>query len=156
MARPSFWLMKTEPASFSIDDLAHRGREPWDGVRNYQARNFMRDDMRVGDGLLFYHSGGAEPGIVGLARVASKSYPDPTAFDPAAKHYDPDSDPEQPRWFLVDVAFVEKFPRLLALAELRRRDDLVGMALFARGQRLSVQPVLERHFKIIRALGRGS
>src|SRR3954466_5155189 len=107
-----YWLMKTEPDEFSIDDLAKKKVEPWVGVRNYQARNFMRDGMKVGDGVLFYHSSCAEPGIVGIARVASTAYPDPTQFDPKSPYYDPKSKHEEPRWLLVDVQVTQKIPNI--------------------------------------------
>jgi predicted RNA-binding protein with PUA-like domain len=137
-----YWLMKSEPDDVSIDDLAARPGQtvPWYGVRNYQARNFMRDGMRVGDGVLFYHSGCAEPGIAGIARVASTAYPDATQFDPANKYFDPKATPEMPRWMHVDVAFVRK-TRLLGLSELRSHPELENMRVLARGNRLSITPV---------------
>lgn len=125
-----YWLMKSEPDEASIDDLARAGTLPWTGVRNYQARNFMRDTMRPGDGVLFYHSSCPEPGIAGLAEVCSLPYPDPTQFDPASPYYDAKSNPEAPRWSLVDVRFVEKSP-LIALAALREQPalaDKIGRA----------------------------
>ncbi|HRO87005.1 MAG TPA: EVE domain-containing protein [Chiayiivirga sp.] len=147
------WLMKSEPEEFSIDDLAARGREPWTGVRNYQARNFMRDDMRVGDGVFFYHSNCAVPGIVGIARVASAAYPDPTQFDPQSDYFDPKSTPAAPRWQMVDVAFERKLPRTISLDELRRHADALGdFPLLARGNRLSVLPVSDAQWKTILAL----
>ena len=117
----AYWLMKSEPSEFGIDDLARRPKrtEPWDGVRNYQARNMMRDEMKKGDLAFFYHSACAEPGIVGIMKVVREGYPDPTAFDPEDKHYDPKSDPDNPRWYLVDVGFVRKFKRTVSLSELR-------------------------------------
>ena len=146
-----YWLMKSEPNEFGIDDLAARPnqREPWDGVRNYQARNMMRDQMRVGDGVLFYHSNCDVPGIVGLAEVVSESYPDPTAFDPEDKHYDPKSDPENPRWFLVDIGFVRKLGLTISLAELKDNPALAELALVRRGNRLSVMPVQAVEWKAI-------
>jgi predicted RNA-binding protein with PUA-like domain len=137
-----YWLMKSEPDEVSIDDAlaAPGGVVPWTGVRNYQARNFMRDAMRVGDGVLFYHSGCAQPGIAGLAEVASSAYPDPTQFDPASPYYDPRSTPEQPRWQLVDVRALRK-TRLLTLAEMRADPDLAELLILRRGSRLSVTPV---------------
>lgn len=136
------WLMKSEPGECSIDDLAAApgATVPWTGVRNYQARNFMRDAMRVGDGVLFYHSSCAEPGVAGLARVASGAYPDPTQFDPASHYFDPKSRPDAPRWLLVDVALVRKTP-LLPLRTMRERPELATMALLQRGSRLSITPV---------------
>lgn len=135
------WLMKSEPSTFSIDDLKRNKREPWDGVRNYQARNFMRDDMRVGDKVFFYHSNCAEPGIVGLARVVSKPYPDPTQFDPDDTHFDPKSSRDNPRWTLVDIAFVRKLKRTITLQELKPLPELENLALTRKGNRLSVMPV---------------
>ncbi len=135
------WLMKSEPSAFSIDDLKRNRREPWDGVRNYQARNFMRDDMRVGDKVFFYHSNCAEPGIVGLAKVASKPYPDPTQFDPDDGHFDPKSPRDNPRWILVDIAYVRRLKRTISLAELKNCPELADFALVRKGNRLSVMPV---------------
>lgn len=147
------WLMKTEPDVFSIDDLERVGTEPWDGIRNYMARNYMRDDMKVGDKVLFYHSNAKPPGVAGLARIASRAYPDPTQFDPESKYHDPTSDPGDPRWLLVDVAFVEKLPRFVGLDELRTRPELEGMVLLNKS-RLSVQPVDKQHFDFIVELAR--
>jgi predicted RNA-binding protein with PUA-like domain len=143
------WLMKSEPSAFSIDDLARNRREPWDGVRNYQARNFMRDDMRIGDKIFFYHSNCATPGIVGVAKVASKPYPDPTQFDPDDAHFDAKSSRANPRWVLVDIAFVRKLTRTITLVELKARPDLADMALVRKGNRLSVMPVGAREWDII-------
>ncbi|MDH4118964.1 MAG: EVE domain-containing protein [Acidimicrobiia bacterium] len=147
------WLMKSEPDAFSIDDLERVGIEPWDGIRNYQARNYMRDTMSIGDRVLFYHSNAKPPGVVGLAEVASEPYPDPTQFDPGAKYYDPKSDPADPRWILVDVKFVAKLPRLVSLDELRHHPEVSDMVLLSRS-RLSVQPVDEKHFDFIVELAR--
>ncbi|MDD3528844.1 MAG: EVE domain-containing protein [Gallionellaceae bacterium] len=135
-----YWLMKSEPAEYGIDDLARDGSVAWFGVRNYQARNFMRDQMRVGDGVLFYHSSCAEPGIAGLAEVAKPAYPDATQFDPDGKYYDAKATPDNPRWFNVDVRFVKK-TRLMPLAEIRGYPELAGMRILARGNRLSITPV---------------
>ena len=145
-----YWLMKSEPDDVSIDSLAARPGQtvPWYGVRNYQARNFMRDAMRVGDGVLFYHSGCAEPGIAGIARVASEPYPDATQFDPASKYFDPKATPEHPRWLHVDVAFVRK-TRLLGLSELRSHPELENMRVLARGNRLSITPVEPAEWRFI-------
>src|SRR5690606_27388308 len=140
------WLMKTEPGTFSIDDLAQKGREAWDGVRNFRARNFMKNEMAPDDLVLFYHSSTDPPGVAGVARVASESYPDPSQFERGGKYYDPRSNPEKPRWWLVDVEFVEKLPKYLPLGTLRDDPELEGMWLLKRGMRLSVQPVDERHF----------
>ena len=137
-----FWLMKSEPAECGIDDLAQapNATVAWIGVRNHQARNFMRDAMRVGDGVLLYHSSCAEPGVAGLARVASSAYPDPTQFDPASPYFDAKAKPEAPRWLLVDVALVQKTP-LLPLRQMRERPELATMGLLQRGSRLSITPV---------------
>lgn len=142
VAPRNFWLMKSEPDECSIDDAlaAPHSTVPWVGVRNYQARNFMRDTMRIGDGVLFYHSGCAEPGIAGLAEVASKPYPDPTQFDPGSPYFDPSSRTDQPRWSLVDVRAIRRTP-LLSLAAMRARDELSDMQVLRRGNRLSITPV---------------
>ncbi len=149
-----YWLMKSEPAEFSIDDLAARPRqiEHWDGVRNYQARNLIRDRMKVGDGVLFYHSNCDTPGIVGLAEICREAYPDFTAFDPDHKHYDAASSPQNPRWLMVDVRFVRKFKRTVTLSELKERPELEGLALIRRGNRLSVMPVGEAEWRFILSL----
>jgi predicted RNA-binding protein with PUA-like domain len=150
----AYWLMKSEPEEFSIRDLEQRPgqREPWDGVRNYQARNMMRDRMQVGDGVLFYHSNTDVPGIVGIAEVASAAYPDPTAFDPEDPHYDPKSDPDNPRWYLVDVRFVRHLGRTIALAELKAHPQLQEMPLVRKGNRLSVMPVTDDQWEVILGL----
>lgn len=137
-----YWLMKSEPDEVSIDDaLAARNQTvPWVGVRNYQARNFMRDLMRVGDGVLFYHSSCAEPGIAGIAEVASTSYPDNTQFDPKSKYFDPKATRENPRWMMVDVKAIKK-TRLITLAELRAQPELADMQILRRGNRLSITPI---------------
>ena len=148
-----YWLMKSEPDCFSIDHLRKAGTEPWTGVRNYQARNFMRDGMQVGDGVLFYHSNTEVPGVAGLGKVASPAYPDPTQFKKKHKYYDPKSKPEEPRWMLVDVAFDRKFRRVVTLEEIRARADELGeFALTARGSRLSVMPVTAAQWKLILSL----
>lgn len=148
-----YWLMKSEPSDYSIDDLERDRREHWDGVRNYQARNLMRDQMEVGDRVLFYHSNAKPPGVVGLAEVASEAYPDHTQFDPDDPHFDPKSDPDDPRWIMVDVQFVEKLPRMVGLPELREYPELSDMVLLNRS-RLSVQPVAEAEFQFIVARAR--
>lgn len=142
----NYWLMKSEPDVFSIDDLKRVRVEPWDGIRNYQARNFMRDEMRIGDQAFFYHSNCDEPGIVGIMKVASKPYPDHTQFEPDSRYHDPKSDPDNPRWILVDVRFVRKLKRTVTLAEMRREPELEGMRLLMRGNRLSVMPVDKAHW----------
>ncbi|MBE9608229.1 EVE domain-containing protein [Chitinilyticum piscinae] len=146
-----YWLMKSEPDDVSIDDLAHRGEVGWYGVRNYQARNFMRDAMQLGDGVLFYHSSCSEPGIAGLAAVSRLAYPDPTQFDPASPYFDAKSSPGQPRWLQVDVRFVAR-TRLLGLDELRRYSELAGMQVLRRGNRLSITPVTESEWTFITSL----
>ena len=145
-----YWLMKSEPQECSIDDAlaAPKATVPWTGVRNYQARNFMRDAMQVGDGVLFYHSSCPEPGIAGLARVASTAYPDPTQFDPASPYFDAGAKAEAPRWLLVDVQALRK-TRLIGLAELRADAALADMLLLKRGNRLSITPVSEAHWRHI-------
>lgn len=150
----NYWLMKSEPDEVSVDDAlaAPKATVPWTGVRGYQARNFMRDQMRVGDGVLFYHSSCAEPGIVGIAKVASAPYPDPTQFDPKSPYYDPKSTREAPRWLLVDVQVVKKVPNL-TLTEMRERPELADMLVLKKGNRLSIMPVEPQHWKAI--AGRG-
>jgi len=147
----AYWLMKSEPDEVSIDDLEVRGSVPWFGVRNYQARNFMRDAMQVGDLAFFYHSGCAEPGIAGICEVSAPAHADATQFDPASPYFDAKSTPEKPRWQCVDVRFVEK-TRLLPLAELRRHPELGGMQLLQRGNRLSITPLDEAEWRFISAL----
>jgi len=140
----NYWLMKSEPDAFGIEDLKTRpGKtEPWDGIRNYQARNFMRDGMRVGDRAFFYHSNCTPPGIVGIVEIAAEAYPDPTQFDPDSKYFDPKSDPDDPRWLLVDVRHVRDLRRMVTLAELKAEADSLGdFQLLRRGNRLSIMPV---------------
>jgi predicted RNA-binding protein with PUA-like domain len=149
-----YWLMKSEPGAFSIDDLASRPgqTEPWDGVRNYQARNMMRDEMKLGDPVFFYHSNCEVPGIVGIARIAREAYPDYTAFDPQHIHFDPGSDPDNPRWLMVDVQFERRLKRTIPLSELKDRPELDGFALVRRGNRLSVMPVTQAQWEFILGL----
>lgn len=146
-----YWLMKSEPGSFSIDDLiaSENSTTHWDGVRNYQARNFMRDEMKPGDKVLFYHSNCAEPAVVGIAEVAGAPYPDFTAFDPSSKYYDPKSDPDDPRWIMVDVRFIEKFDKPVTLKRIKSDSRLGGMKLVKKGMRLSIQPVAPEEFHTI-------
>ena len=144
--------MKSEPDDYSIDDLKRDKREPWDGIRNYQARNFMRDDMQIGDDVFFYQSNCKEPGIVGLMTIASEAYPDPTQFDKKNKHFDPKSDENNPRWLLVDVKYKRKLKRNISLAELREHKALDGMTLLRKGNRLSIMPVSATHWKKILSL----
>jgi len=152
------WLMKSEPETFSIDDLARSPRKTthWDGVRNYQARGFMRDQMSVGDLAFFYHSNCEEPGVVGIVKVVKRGYPDHTAFDKTDKHYDSDSDPDDPRWYMVDVRFERKLKSPITLAMLRKHSNgaLDGLALLRRGNRLSITPVSDAHWKFILSLER--
>jgi predicted RNA-binding protein with PUA-like domain len=152
----SYWLMKSEPETFSIDDLRSSPKKTthWDGVRNYQARNFMRDAMRRGDQAFFYHSNCEEPGIAGIVTVVKNGYPDHTAFDPSDKHYDAESDRETPRWYMVDVKFERKLGRVITLTELRKHSNgaLASLALLKRGQRLSITPVSDAHWKFILSL----
>ncbi|BDU18696.1 EVE domain-containing protein [Dyella sp. GSA-30] len=147
--RISHWLMKSEPDTFSIDDLERKGQEAWDGVRNYQARNFMRDGMRIGDKVFFYHSNCAEPGIVGIAEVATDAYPDPSQFDPKSDYFDSGSTRDNPRWMLVEVKFVKRFKRTITLDELKQQEALADMALVRKGNRLSVMPVSDGDWKYI-------
>jgi predicted RNA-binding protein with PUA-like domain len=149
------WLMKSEPNDFSLEDLKNSEKRTtlWDGVRNYQARNFMRDSMKKGDTVLYYHSNCKEPGIVGLAEISSKSaYPDPTQFDSKSKYYDAKSDPENPRWLVVDVRYKKKLKHPVTLKAIKAHDELKNMKVAQRGMRLSIQPVEEKHFKIILGL----
>jgi predicted RNA-binding protein with PUA-like domain len=154
-----YWLLKSEPESFSIDDLARAPRKTtcWDGVRNYQARNMMRDEMKRGDLAFYYHSNCEVPGIVGVVEIVREGYPDHTAFDPKDHHFDPKSDPENPRWYMVDVKFKKKFPRTVSLRELRHYSNkkLTGFQLLAKGNRLSVMPVSAPHWKFINSLSKG-
>lgn len=154
MPVPRYWLLKSEPAVFSFDDLwkAKQRSTPWDGVRNYQARNFLRDAMSPGDGVLYYHSNADPPGIAGIARIASAAYPDPTQFDPADAHYDPRSAPDDPRWWLVDVQAVERLPRFLSRQDLQGVPALAQMVVLQRGSRLSVQPVTAAEWRAVRRL----
>ncbi len=153
MAPKGYWLMKSEPSTFSIDDLQRSPNQTtsWDGVRNYQARNFMRS-MAVGDQVLFYHSSADPPAVVGIAEVVKTAYPDPTQFDKKDKHYDPESKPSEPRWDMVDIRYVRKFSRALTLDELRKDSKLKGMVLLRKGSRLSVQPVTRPEWKHITSL----
>ena len=151
--KSQYWLMKSEPDVFSIEDLKNcpKKTEPWDGIRNYQARNFMRDQMRIGDGVLFYHSNCSPPGIVGYASIASKPYADPTQFDKKSKYFDAKSDPENPRWVLVDVKFVKK-SRLITLDELREHSALKDMRVLQKGSRLSITPISTKEWEYIQKL----
>ena len=145
----NYWLMKSEPSAYSIDDLARDKTAYWDGVRNYQARNFMRDGMKKGDSVLFYHSNAEPPGIAGIAKIDKESYPDFTAWDAKDAHFDPKSPKEKPLWFMVDVQYSKKFKNFISLEELKAQPSLKGMLVLKRGMRLSVQPVEKKHFDII-------
>ena len=147
-----YWLMKTEPGTYSIADLERDGVTGWEGVRNYQARNFMRDTMQPGDGVLFYHSNADPPGVAGVARIARAGYPDPTALDPNSKYFDPKASKDDPRWYRVDVEFVARFPEVVPLAALRSTPGLENMLVINRS-RLSVQPVTPEEWEIVRSLG---
>ena len=150
----NYWLMKSEPDTFGINDLINRPNqtEPWDGVRNYQARNMMRDAMKPGDRVFFYHSNCDQPGIVGIMEVVKEGYPDFTAFDPDDPHFDPKSDHANPRWMMVDVKYVRTLSRTISLKELKPRPELEGMVLLRRGNRLSIMPVSETEWDFILSL----
>jgi predicted RNA-binding protein with PUA-like domain len=149
-----YWLMKSEPDVFGIDDLKNAPgmTEPWDGVRNYQARNMMRDDMKKGDLAFLYHSNCKEPGIAGIMEIIREGYPDITAFDPDAKYFDPKSDPSNPRWYRVDVRYVRKLKRIITLSELKEHSDVAGLLLVRRGNRLSIMPVNRQQWEYILTL----
>lgn len=151
-----YWLMKSEPDVFSIDDLRAQPRatSSWDGVRNYRARNYMRDEMKKGDLVLFYHSNCANPGVVGLAEVTTEAYPDHTSWDPSSQYYDPRSTPETPRWFMVNVRWRGTFRQKVSIEQMRRTPGLKNMGLLRRGQRLSVMPVSRKEFDEICRLGK--
>lgn len=146
-----YWLMKSEPGCFGLEDLKHASDQTtsWDGVRNYQARNLLRDEMRVGDGVLFYHSNIKEPAIVGLARVVREGYPDHTALDPQSDHFDPKASQEKPIWFMVDVQFQRELPASLTRRELSAHPILAGMGVLKKGNRLSVQPVSAQEWQTV-------
>ena len=148
------WLMKSEPSVYSITDLKRDRTTYWDGVRNYQARNFMRDSMKKGDLVLFYHSNADPSGVAGIAKVSKTAYPDHTAWDKRDEHFDPASTQEKPVWFMIDVQYVETFPKIVTLEALKKDARLKGMAVVRPGMRLSVQPVEKEHFDIVCAMGR--
>jgi predicted RNA-binding protein with PUA-like domain len=150
---PRHWLLKTEPGSYSISDLRRDGRTHWDGVRNYQARNFMRDAMKVGDGVLFYHSNANPPAVVGTARIVRAGYPDPSARDPESRYFDPKASEADPRWYMVDVEFESEFARPVPLAALRDEPGLETMLVTTKS-RLSVQPVTPEEFEIVKRMGK--
>jgi len=154
MARAKrYWLMKCEPEAYTIDDLQRDGTATWEGVRNFQARNSMRDDMRVGDGVLFYASNAEPSGVTGLAEISREAYPDPFAFQKGHKYFDPKSDPENPNWVMVDIRFVAKFAEIIPLATLKETPGLEKMVVTQKGSRLSVQPVTKEEFEIVKRLG---
>ena len=148
----AYWLMKSEPDAYSIDDLEKDRMEPWDGIRNYQARNMIRDDMKIGDKAFFYHSGCKVPAVVGIMKIASAAYPDPTQFDSRSNYYDPKSSEDDPRWLLVDVAFEKKLRRPITLKELKVHPGLADFRLNQRGNRLSIFPVSKAHWNIVLGL----
>lgn len=147
----AYWLMKSEPDTFSLDDLGKRpnGTEHWDGVRNYQARNMMRDQMKVGDKVFFYHSSCPQPGIAGIAEVVREAYPDGSAQNPQSRYFDPKASPDNPRWYMVDVRFERKFKRLISLADLKAEPALGEMTLVQKGSRLSIMPVTSEEWRQI-------
>lgn len=148
-----YWLMKSEPDVFSIDHLKQMKVEHWDGIRNYQARNFMRDQMKPGDLALFYHSNANPPGVAGVMEVVREAYPDFTSWDENSPYFDPKSSPENPRWMMVDVQFKAKFKRFVSLDELRGVSELKEMLVLKKGSRLSIQPVTKKEFEVVCALG---
>lgn len=148
----NYWLMKSEPGCYSIDDLKRDKTTHWDGVRNYQARNFIRDDMKVGDRVFFYHSNTNPPGIAGIAEVCKESYADFTAWDKNDDHFDPKTNKDNPRWFMVDIKFLKKFDELISLTEIKDDPKLEGVPVAQKGNRLSVQPVSQHHGKYLEAL----
>jgi predicted RNA-binding protein with PUA-like domain len=154
MKRPQrYWLFKSEPGSYSFDDLSRDGRTHWDGVRNYQARNLLRDDIQIGDGVLFYHSNSKPMAIAGIAKVTKAGYPDDSAFDPASDYYDPKSRPDDPTWYMVDIAPVGPMREPLTREQLKAQKALAEMLLLQRGSRLSVQPVTKKEWDAILVLG---
>lgn len=151
-----YWLFKTEPDAFSIDDLAAMPNqtEHWDGIRNYQARNFLRDEVKVGDKVFIYHSSCKLVGLAGFAEVVKEAYPDHTQFDPESKYFDPKASPDAPRWMMVDVKFIEKFPRVLPLAQIKANPAITEIGLVKKGHRLSIMPVLDEEAEILLASAR--
>ena len=149
------WLMKSEPGTYSIDDLQREGDTPWEGVRNYQARNFMRDEMKVGDLVLFYHSNAKPPGVAGVGKVCREAYPDSFAWDTKSAYHDPRASPDNPIWQMVDVSFVDKFAAVVPLDVLKRKPALKDMLVVKKGMRLSIQPVTEAEFDVVLAMGKG-
>lgn len=150
----AYWLMKSEPDTYSIDDLEREGVNMWEGCRNYTVRNFMRDTMKPGDQAIFYHSNADPSGVVGLMEIVSTGYPDPTQFDPQSDYFDPKADPANPRWLVVDVKFIEKFSRTIPLSELKATPGLESMLVVQRGQRLSVMPVTDDEWEVVLSLAK--
>jgi predicted RNA-binding protein with PUA-like domain len=151
-----YWLFKSEPSAYSFDDLVRDGVAEWDGVRNYQVRNWIRDDMKVGDGILFYHSSTSPVGVVGTARVVREGYPDHTAWDPQSEHPDPKSTPDNPRWYMVDLTAERRFDQVVTLDEMRTIPELRDMMAVKRGNRFSITPVTKAEFDVIVRLGTGA
>ena len=149
-----YWLLKCEPEAYTIEDLERDGSTTWEGVRNFQARNSMRDDMKRGDGVLFYASNAEPSGVTGLAEISRPAYPDPYAFQEGHKYHDPKSDPANPTWYMVDIKFAERFPEIIPLSTLKETPGLEDMEVNRKGSRLSVQPVTKEEFEIVRKLGR--
>ncbi|MBV8199167.1 MAG: EVE domain-containing protein [Acidobacteria bacterium] len=156
MAQKRYWLLKCEPEAYSIDDLERDGKASWEGVRNFQARNLLRDELKAGDGVLFYASNAEPSGVTGIAEVVRAGYPDPFATRRGHKYFDPKSDPAAPTWYAVDVGFVEKFPGIVSLATLKATPALAAMRVVQKGSRLSVQPVTAQEFELVRRLGRAA
>lgn len=154
MTKRRYWLMKCEPEAYTIEELERDGETTWEGVRSFEARNSLRDDFKVGDGVLFYVSNADPSGVAGVARVSRAAYPDPFAFQPGHHYYDPKSDPENPTWFAVDIRFVERFPAVVSLALLRETPGFEEMGVLRKGSRLSVQPVQKKEFERVVKLGR--
>lgn len=148
-----YWLMKSEPDVYSIDQLKKDKTTWWEGVRNYQARNFMMKDMQVGDDVLFYHSNAEPPGVAGLAKISKLAAPDKLQFDKKSEYFDPKASPEKPIWFCVEVEYLKKFPELVSLADLRENEKLQDMLVLQKGSRLSVQPVDKKHFDLVKKMG---
>ena len=148
-----YWLMKSEPTTYSIDDLRCDGLSAWEGVRNFQARNYMRDQMKVGDLALFYHSNAFPPGIAGICRISRESFPDTTALDSKSPYFDPKATLENPIWIMVEVEFVEKFPHFVSLEDIKKTQLLQDILVLKKGTRLSIMPIEKQHFTIIRNLG---
>ena len=149
-----YWLMKCEPSAYTIDDLERDGRTSWEGVRNFQARNLMRDEMKLGDGVLFYASNAEPSGVTGVAKIVREGYPDPFAWKNGHEYFDPKSSPASPAWFMVDIGFVEKFPGIVSLEELKANPLLAGMMVTRKGSRLSVQPASRQEFDEVVKMGR--